>query len=573
MIDTSIIDAIKDLDIVEVARPYIMGKIERSGSNYKACCPFHSEKTPSFNLRPSRGTYKCFGCGKGGDAISFVMEKESLSFHEAVEYICDKHGIAYKPSEEKTDPLLLRRQRQLLVIQMANKFFLDSYAGSTAQQIATDRGFSLEISQQFLFGYAKEGFSNLIDYLKANGVTQEEIISCSLGKEGTSTTYDFFRNRLMFPIQDHMGKIIGFSGRALKQGQIPKYINTAETELYHKSKNLFGLHAAKTFISQERECIVVEGAPDVIAMHQVGFKNTVGTLGTALTADHAKIIKKYTTNVLLMYDGDTAGLKAVFRACEPIFSAGLFVSICRLPEGEDPDVFVKRLGYEEAVKYIQANKRDWIEFRTSLLSQNVSDRIVVARELKAMIEKHPDRDAREIMMHDYSKKFGLTYDKSRRAVSDRVKVDMNASPEYNLLRVCLNYGVKEVFEYYLEDNGSREWVLKGFVDADYRRIAEAIFKDNVTDIQRLLHSEDSALKASVEKVMNMGARVEEDEEWDMLYTFVRFEIYYIDIIEKELRRSESDDAKVTLSKYMEYKKGLKEQLSELLSEKQRNLIH
>lgn len=573
MIHTSIIDAIKDLDIVEVVRPYISGKIERAGSNFKACCPFHNEKTPSFNLRPSRGTYKCFGCGKGGDAISFVMEKESLSFKEAVEVLCEKHRIEYKADEEKVDPMYLRRQRQLIVIQMANKFFLDCYNGSLAEQISTERGFSLEISQQFMFGYAKEGFSNLIDYLRSNGVSNDELVQCSLAKEGTNTMYDFFRNRLMFPIQDHMGKVIGFSGRALKQGQSPKYINTAETELYHKSKNLFGLHIAKTFISQQKECIVVEGAPDVIAMHQVGFKNTVGTLGTALTTDHAKIIKKYTDRVLLMYDGDTAGLKAVFRACEPIFTAGLFVSICRLPEGEDPDVFVKRLGYEDAVKYIQSNKRDWIEFRTSLLTQNISDRILVAKELKSMIEKHPDKDAREIMLHDYSKKFGLTYDKSLKPVSDKVRVEMNASPEYNLLRVCLNYGVDDVFEYFNELNGSREHLLKGFVDIDYKRVAEAIFKDNVTDIHRLLHSEDSALKASVEKVMNMGARKEEDEDWDISYAIIRFEIYYIEIIEKELKRSDDDNAYFRLLQFVEHKKQLKQQLSELLSEKQRNLIH
>lgn len=393
-----IIDAI---DIVDVVGDFV--SLKRRGANYIACCPFHNEKTPSFYVSPSKGIYKCFGCGKSGSAINFVMEHESLSYVEALEYLAGKYHIHVE--REAEDPEYEQRrslkESMMVVSEFAMKHFkanlLKDEGKNIGYQYFLSRGLEPATIEKYGLGWSMSSRHALIDDARANGYKEEYLVSTGLcikredrsrnaSSAGTSTNgnavngtrsgekiYDRFYERAMFPVHNETGRVIAFGGRTLRSDYktigIGKYVNSPESEIYDKSRTLYGLYFAKSAISREDNCILVEGYLDVLSMHQLGITNVVASSGTSLTVPQIKLIKRYTSNVTIIYDGDSAGIHAALRGIGLVLKEGLNVSVVLLPDGDDPDSYSRKHSLDEVKDFISGHRQDFIEFKTSLLLQ------------------------------------------------------------------------------------------------------------------------------------------------------------------------------------------------------------
>lgn len=334
-------------DIVDVISAYV--KLQRKGTSYFGLCPFHSEKSPSFSVSPGKQMYYCFGCGAGGNVVNFIMEYENYSFQEALKLLADRAGIRL-PEEERSREA---RQQQdlrkaiLEVNKMAGTFYyyqLRTEAGRQGMEYLKNRQLSDETMRSFGLGYAGKYSDSLYRYLKHKGVGDELLRQSGLmNVDEKRGMYDKFWNRVMFPIMDVNNRIIGFGGRVMGDGK-PKYLNSPETKVFDKSRNLYGLHAARK--SRKKQLIVCEGYMDVISMHQAGFTNAVASLGTALTSQHASLLKRYTEEIILSYDSDEAGIRAALRAIPLLKEAGLTARVLNLKPYKDPDEFIKALGTE-----------------------------------------------------------------------------------------------------------------------------------------------------------------------------------------------------------------------------------
>ncbi len=354
---TQVIERIKD-DVYEIVSSYV--ELKRNGRLYKACCPFHDEKTPSFTVTPDRGIYKCFGCGAGGDAISFIEKHEGVNFKEAVEIGAKKLRLDFNWQEAKPFNQEEYKQRESLKIvcnKAADFFRVQLEASKEVQQYLTDRGFPPQEDDAFLVGYAPDG-NKLLDYAKQAGMKINLLIDAGLVKKSEHGEYDAFRNRLMFPICNKSGEVIGFTGRSLdadpeKVKKYGKYLNTAETDIFHKGEELYALNLARPNISKKERAYLVEGTTDVMRLHQIGVLNTIAPCGTALTVNQARLLKKYTNKVTLIYDGDDAGRKAISKNAEILIKEQFHVSVIVLPDGQDPDsTFV------ETVREIDSEEKD-----------------------------------------------------------------------------------------------------------------------------------------------------------------------------------------------------------------------
>lgn len=338
-------------DIVEVVSGYL--PLKRSGVNHQGLCPFHQEKTPSFNVNSARQIFHCFGCGVGGNVFSFLMRMDGLSFPDAVRRLGEKVGIEVE--EEAISPAEVRRrearERLLLINEAAGTFYqqilLDDEAGAIGRRYLRQRGYESETVRAFQLGYAPEGWETLATHLAEKKFSSEDVRQAGLvrpGKQGRGD-YDLFRQRLLFPIHDLQGRMVAFGGRVLDDS-LPKYINSPETDVYHKGQTLYGLYQARDAMRHNGEALVVEGYFDVLALHRVGFAGAVATCGTALTADHARLLKRYADKILLVFDEDAAGRQATFRAMDALLPVGLAVNVVALPAGEDPDSLLKARGEE-----------------------------------------------------------------------------------------------------------------------------------------------------------------------------------------------------------------------------------
>lgn len=345
MIPRNYVEKIQEqTDLVTLISEYV--KLQPSGRSLKGLCPFHSERTPSFTVDPEKQLFHCFGCGQGGDAFAFLMKIESLSFPEAVAWAGQRCGITVELEDDDSEEA---KQRQELygIMELALDFYaaqLRQDTGEFARKYLQARGISPQTALEFTLGYAPYGWENLATYLSERGVSLKLAESLGLvatGKKGGY--YDRFRQRLLFPIFDHRGRTIGFGGRLMEKGE-PKYLNSPETPLFQKGKQLYALHLAKQAIREKSFAVVVEGYMDVLAAHQAGFSNTVASLGTALTADQAKTLARYAKKVILAFDADSAGQAATFRGMELLKQAGLDVYVARFPQGEDPDSLIRTQG-------------------------------------------------------------------------------------------------------------------------------------------------------------------------------------------------------------------------------------
>ncbi|MCX6193566.1 MAG: DNA primase [Cytophagales bacterium] len=363
-IDPETVERIKQTAAVaDVIGDYVT--IKKKGANYWACCPFHGEKTPSFSISPAKGIYKCFGCGKAGDSVRFVMDMEGLGYGEALRHLAKKYGIDIQEEEMTDDQLVRQNEREslLIILEYAKEFFKKQlYETDEGKSIALpyfkERGFSDATLQSFDLGYSPEAWDAFLKSALKQGFTQEIIEKAGLvtQKNDDGKVYDRFRNRVIFPIHNVSGKIIAFGARILRNDakNQAKYLNSPETEVYHKSATLYGIAQAKNEIRTKDVCYLVEGYTDVISLHQAGIKNVVASSGTSLTIEQIKLIGRFTQHVTVLYDGDSAGIKAALRGMDLILEEGLQVNLVVFPEGNDPDSFVRKIG---SVKRISLKKK------------------------------------------------------------------------------------------------------------------------------------------------------------------------------------------------------------------------
>lgn len=358
--------------IEDVVGDYVT--LKRRGANYVACCPFHNEKTPSFYVSPSKGIYKCFGCGKSGTAVGFVMEEEHCSYIEALRYLAKKYHIEIQEEEESAEEIA-RRQRSeslLLVSEFAEKFFvsqLDTDEGrAVGRAYFRKRGLEDETVRKFGLGWAPSGRTALVDAALAAGYKMEYLLAAGVAvRHDDETVSDKFRERVMFPVHSVSGRVVAFSGRTLRSDNPAKYVNSPETDIYIKSRNLLGIYFAKSEMSRLDECILVEGNIDMVMMHQLGIRNVVASCGTSLTVEQIRLIRKFTENVTIMYDGDSAGIHAALRGITMVLSEGMNVKVVLLPDGDDPDSFCRKHTLEEVRSFMASSEQDFISFKSELL--------------------------------------------------------------------------------------------------------------------------------------------------------------------------------------------------------------
>ena len=359
--------------IVDVVGDFVT--LKKRGANHIACCPFHNEKTPSFSVSASKGIYKCFGCGKSGTAVGFVMEHENMSYTEALKYLAKKYHIEVIEKEESAEEIAQRQRHEslLLVSEYAGKFFQESMQTPEGQAIAyqyfRSRGLEDETIRKYGLGWAPVSRRALSEAARAAGYKEKFLIETGLSlKYDDGKLVDRFYDRVMFPIHSVNGRVIAFGGRTLKTDKsVAKYVNSPETEIYVKSRSLYGIYFAKNEMARQDRCILVEGYLDVLSMHQLGITNVVASSGTSLTVDQIRMIRRFTSNVTIIYDGDGAGIKAALRGIGLVLKEGLNVKVVLLPDGQDPDDFAKKHSLEEVQDYIFQNEQDFIGFKTDLL--------------------------------------------------------------------------------------------------------------------------------------------------------------------------------------------------------------
>ena len=382
MIDQLTIEKILDAaNIVDVVSEFVT--LRRRGVNYVGLCPFHNEKTPSFYVSPSKGICKCFSCGKGGNAIHFLMEHEQMSFQDAAEWLANKYGIPFRKRELTENEKALQNERESLFItnQFALDFFKDTLLNTDKGRAIglayfRKRGFRDDILDKFFLGYCPDEPDALARTALAKGYTKENLIKTGLcyAKDDNGALRDRFRGRVIFPVHSISGKVVAFGGRIMSaESKVAKYVNSPESVIYSKSRELYGLYQAKQAIVRKDRCFLVEGYADVISMFQSGVENVVASSGTSLTPGQIRLIHRFTNNITVLYDGDKAGIKASLRGIDMLLAEGMNVKVLLLPDGEDPDSFAQGRGATAFQQYIDTHQVDFIRFKVNLLMEDAAD--------------------------------------------------------------------------------------------------------------------------------------------------------------------------------------------------------
>ncbi len=382
--------------IEEVISDFV--SLRRRGANYMGCCPFHNEKTPSFSVSPSRGIFKCFGCGEAGNAVHFLMKHEHFSYPDALRYLANKYGIEIKEKELTPEEQRAQTERDTLfhVSEFAQQHFADLlFNNDDGRNIGLayfyERQLTDDIIRKFGLGYCLDQWDAFTKHALASGYSEEALVKSGLTirkDEGEKRLYDRFRGRVMFPIFNASGRVLGFSGRVLtSEKTAAKYVNSPDSEIYDKSHTLYGIFQAKNAIARQDLCYLVEGNIDVISMHQSGLENTVASCGTSLTKEQIRLIKRYTRNVSLMYDGDPPGVKAAIRAIDLLLTEGMKVRVVLFPDNDDPDSYAKKYGSEQIQTFAKENAVDFVRFKTSvLMAQAGNDPIRLSEATTEMVK-------------------------------------------------------------------------------------------------------------------------------------------------------------------------------------------
>ncbi len=408
MIEESIIQEIKDrLDIVEVISDFV--SLKKSGSNYKSLSPFTNEKTPSFFVSPSKQIFKCFSTGKGGDAIEFLKEVDSMTYIEAIKYLGEKYGVEINETESNYE-INNEKESLLILINKSKEFFKKNLETQEGKSIAltyfNHRNINEEMINKFELGYSVDKWDSLYNYLVKNQFDEDQIIKAGLILENNNKKYDRFRNRIIFPIQNLSGKTIAFGARILSEEKNqPKYINSPETSLYIKSNTLYGLYQSKNTIRKMDNCYLVEGYTDVIALFQIGIENVVASSGTSLTTNQIKLVSRYTKNITILFDGDKAGVSASLRGMDLILENDMNVKVVSFPEGYDPDSFSKKVGKQKFEEFLIQNETNLISFKVNLLNDFKSDPVKKSEmifDIVRSISKIPNSIKRSVFLKEAS---------------------------------------------------------------------------------------------------------------------------------------------------------------------------
>jgi len=413
MIDKATIDRIFNAaDIVEVVGEFV--SLKKAGQNFRGLSPFKNEKTPSFFVSPSKGIFKCFSTGKGGNVVTFLMENEKLTYPEALHYLAKKYNIEIIEKEESVQEIQLKNERESLlsVTQYACQYFMDTLGTQEGKAIGmsyfTERGIREDTVKKFQLGYSREDRNAFTRTALDKSYKLEYLVKTGLTIQRDNYTVDRFHGRVMFPIHGLTGQILGFGGRIMKTDEkTAKYINSPESEIYHKSDILYGLYFARQAVLKSDKCFLVEGYTDVISMHQAAIENVVASSGTSLTLNQIRLIKRFTHNVTVLYDGDEAGIKASLRGIDLLLEEGLNVRVVLLPSGEDPDSFARKNSSQAFTDFISANETDFISFKTTLLRKDAEKdplkKATLITEIVRTISVIPESIVRSVYIRECSK--------------------------------------------------------------------------------------------------------------------------------------------------------------------------
>lgn len=511
MIDQETIQRIMDAArIEEVIGDFV--SLKKRGANHIGCCPFHNEKTPSFYVSPSKGIFKCFGCGEAGDVVKFLMKHEHYTYPEALRWLADKYHIEIKEEEQTEEEKQRQTERDGLfhVSEFAQKYFADLlYNDEMGRAVGLSyfhgRGLSDEVIKRFGLGYCLDEWSNFTDHALKNGYSLQvlEKTGLTIVKEDTGKQYDRFRGRVMFPIYSISGRVLGFSGRVLtSEKQAAKYVNSPDSDIYNKSRILYGLYQARAAIAKADKCYLVEGNVDVISMHQSGVENTVASCGTSLTVEQIRLIKRYTQNVTVLYDGDKAGVKAALRAIDLLFAEGMHVRLVLFPDDEDPDSYAQKYGSTQLQEFLATHEDNFIMYKTRVLLDGVKDDPIRKAELVSetarsialvtdMLERseyirqcsHLLRVSEDVLSTAVARAIGSARQKvaeqtagsggqaadgveqaagteEQKPEAERIAVGTNAAPppevERHLVQLLLNYGNESVSQTVTAEDGTQQ---------------------------------------------------------------------------------------------------------------------
>lgn len=514
MIDRATVEKILEAaNIVDVIQEFV--PLKKRGVNYLGLCPFHNEKTPSFTVSPSKEIFKCFGCGKVGNAVNFIMEHEHLTYPEALKYLARKYHIEVTEKERSPDEIEKQNERESLLVvtayaakQFSENLFRSDEGISVGLTYFKERGFLQNTLKKFDVGYSLEKRDAFTKKALSDGFRQDMLVKSGLSIQHEDYLFDRFSGRIMFPIHSLSGQVLGFGGRILKSDpKSAKYLNSPESEIYHKSRILYGIFQARKAITQEDKCFLVEGYTDVMSMHEAGIENVVASSGTSLTQEQVRLIKRFTQNITILYDGDPAGVKASLRGIDLVLEEGLNVKIVLLPDGEDPDSYSKKVSNEEFIKYIRKNETDFIRFKTQLLVREAENDPVkkasLIRDIVKSIAVIPETITRTVYIKECSSLLEVAEPilyhevnklRQQKSFQDRNKypgpedlpvpkpeVQKNVPPkstsiysEKEIIRLLLKFGSEELERIIRKEDGQEEVITV----ADY--IVREITSDNLS---------------------------------------------------------------------------------------------
>ena len=501
MIDPATIERIYDAaDIVDVVKDFV--NLKKRGANYIGLCPFHNEKTPSFSVSATKGIFKCFGCGKGGNSVNFIMEQEHLTYVESLKYLAKKYHIEIEERELSPEEKQHQSDRESLMVvsAFAQRYFSETlFQHPEGKAIGLsyfhERGFREDIIKKFELGYCPDQRDSFSQAALKEGYKKEFLEKSGLSIVKETSIFDRFSARVMFPIHSLSGKVVGFGGRTLRTDKnVAKYINSPESEIYHKSSVLYGFFQARKAIEQADKCFLVEGYTDVLSMYQAGIENVVASSGTSLTPDQIRLIKRFTPNITVLYDGDDAGIKASIRGIDLILEEGLSVKVVLLPDKEDPDSYSKKVSLSELKQFLKENEQDFIHFKVRLLLDEAKDdpvkRANLIVDIVRSIGSIRERISRDVYIKDCSsllkvneevlyKQLNSLQRKSEHLVpiADLTYISELESNEKEITRLLIMYGNHELAIEKNAATGERQVITA----------AQIIIEDLLSDEQHLIH--------------------------------------------------------------------------------------
>lgn len=514
MLDQATIDRITDAaQIQDVISDYIT--LKKRGVNLLGLCPFHGEKTPSFTVSPAKGIFKCFGCGKGGNSVHFIMEHEQISYYEALKFLARKYNIEFKEREFSAEEQAARNDREsmFLVNEFAQKHFSSTLHNhidgkSIGLGYFRERGFREDIIQKFQLGYSLELRDAFTQTALKSGYNKEYLVKTGLTLENESGQLtDRFRGRVMFPVHSLSGKVVAFGGRILKKDdKMAKYVNSPESEIYHKSSELYGIYFAKQAIVRQDRCFLVEGYTDVISMHQSGIENVVASSGTSLTPGQIRLIHRFTENVTVIYDGDAAGIKASIRGIDLLLEEGLNIKVLLLPDGDDPDSFARKHNATDFIEFVERSSADFIRFKTNLLLKDAGNDPVKRAGLVIDIVRSISIIPNSVIRAEYVKECSSLLNVDEAMLYHEINKLKTTERDKTILRATQNTPDNSQPPHFEEMEGGSAYVPTSKFDKEERNILQTLLRFG----HNILFFEDEAKTQAITVATYTFEELEED---------------------------------------------------------------